>query len=116
MQPDVVVSGVDEDVVAAHSPAALAEELAGLKCRAVADRVPPGGPTLVMGCDSVLELEVVTVVGGRRFERAVPYRERHEGDLSDDQRARGQSGKRAGQVRDAPHPRLPRAPAQRVAD
>ena len=57
VQPEVVVSGVDEEAVAAATPAALAQELAGLKCRAVADRLSPGGQTLVLGCDSVFELD-----------------------------------------------------------
>lgn len=57
VEPEVVVSGVDEDAVIAATPAALAQELAGLKCRAVAHRLPPSGPTLVLGCDSVLELD-----------------------------------------------------------
>jgi septum formation protein len=81
VEPEVMVSGVDEDAVSAESPAALAQELAGQKCRAVAARLsasappatppatppassvavapgqsPAGGPTLVLGCDSVLEL------------------------------------------------------------
>ena len=57
VQPDVVVSGVDEDGVTAASPAALAQKLAGQKCRAVAARLSADGPTLVLGCDSVLELD-----------------------------------------------------------
>ena len=54
IDPDVVVSGVDEDQVVAATPSALARELARLKCEAVAgdhrDR-------LVLGCDSVLEFD-----------------------------------------------------------
>ena len=57
VEPDVVVSGVDEDGVTAASPAALAQELAGQKCRAVAARLSAEGSTLVLGCDSVLELD-----------------------------------------------------------
>jgi septum formation protein len=57
VQPEVVVSGVDEEAVVAATPAALAQKLAGLKCRAVVDRLPRGEPTLVLGCDSVLELD-----------------------------------------------------------
>ncbi len=56
VQPEVVVSGVEEEAVVAATPAALAQDLAGLKCRAVAGRLP-GGSTIVLGCDSVLELD-----------------------------------------------------------
>ena len=55
LEPSVVVSGVDESQVAGLAPAALAQRLADLKCAAVADEV--GGGRLVLGCDSVLELD-----------------------------------------------------------
>src|SRR5690606_17763645 len=48
----VIVSGVDESGVEASTPAALASELARLKCHAVAESRPD---RLVLGCDSVLE-------------------------------------------------------------
>jgi septum formation protein len=51
LDPEVVVSGVDESTVTTADPAALATELAVLKARAVAERV---GDALVIGCDSVL--------------------------------------------------------------
>ena len=51
LDPEVVVSGVDESMVTTEDPAALATELAVLKARAVAERV---GDALVIGCDSVL--------------------------------------------------------------
>ena len=55
VEPSVVVSGVDESQVGALPPADLAQRLAELKCAAVADE---GGPArLVLGCDSVLELD-----------------------------------------------------------
>lgn len=54
VNPEVVVSGVDESVVAAGEPALLAVELATLKARAVAARV---SDALLIGCDSVLELD-----------------------------------------------------------
>jgi septum formation protein len=62
VHPEVVVSGVDESQVRLDDPAGLAEELARLKARAVADEVesrPQDGqePPLVVGCDSVLELD-----------------------------------------------------------
>lgn len=54
VDPEVIVSGVDEDVVVADSPAELSTELARLKCRAVAVDHPDA---LVLGCDSVLEFD-----------------------------------------------------------
>ena len=53
--PRVVVSGVDESQVALADPAALALELARLKCTAVAE-LPEQDDAVVLGCDSVLEL------------------------------------------------------------
>ncbi len=57
VEPIVVVSGVDEDQVTDLPPAEMALQLAELKCAAVADRddLPPD--VLVLGCDSVLELD-----------------------------------------------------------
>ncbi|KQW45169.1 septum formation protein Maf [Nocardioides sp. Root1257] len=57
IEPVVIVSGVDEDQLADLPPAELALQLAELKCAAVAarDDVPDGA--LVLGCDSVLELD-----------------------------------------------------------
>ena len=55
IEPTVVVSGVDESQVADLAPAELALRLAELKCAAVADPVTDG--SLVLGCDSVLELD-----------------------------------------------------------
>ena len=57
IEPLVIVSGVDESRLDGLPPAELALQLAELKCAAVAERddVPPQG--LVLGCDSVLELD-----------------------------------------------------------
>jgi septum formation protein len=55
IEPSVVVSGVDESVVDGLPPADLALRLAELKCAAVAADVHDG--SLVLGCDSVLELD-----------------------------------------------------------
>jgi septum formation protein len=55
VEPEVIVSGVDETQVDGVPPAELALQLAELKAAAVADRL--AGDTLVLGCDSVLELE-----------------------------------------------------------
>jgi septum formation protein len=57
VEPVVIVSGVDESQLDGLPPAELALQLAELKCAAVAERdgVPTGA--LVLGCDSVLELD-----------------------------------------------------------
>ena len=55
LDPEVVVSGVDESRLTATDPEELSVELARLKAEAVAGRVE--GPVLVVGCDSVLELD-----------------------------------------------------------
>jgi septum formation protein len=54
LRPQVVVSGVDEDAVKADDVASLALKLARLKAVAVAADQPRA---LVIGCDSVLELD-----------------------------------------------------------
>ena len=55
VEPEVIVSGVDESQVDGLPPAELALQLAELKAAAVAGRL--AGETLVLGCDSVLELD-----------------------------------------------------------
>jgi septum formation protein len=55
LDPEVVVSGVDESTVVTDDPEHLSVELARLKAMAVADGVE--GPALVVGCDSVLEFD-----------------------------------------------------------
>jgi septum formation protein len=57
LDPVVVVSGVDESVLDGLPPAELAQGLAELKCRAVVGRDEVPGDSLVLGCDSVLELD-----------------------------------------------------------
>lgn len=54
LDPKVIVSGVDEDAVTAPSPSALALALARAKARAVAESLSDG---VVIGCDSILELD-----------------------------------------------------------
>ncbi|MFL6134023.1 MAG: Maf family protein [Nocardioidaceae bacterium] len=54
LDPEVIVSGVDESTVSTTDPASLALELAVLKARAVAGRV---AGAIVVGCDSVLALD-----------------------------------------------------------
>ncbi|MFE0174412.1 Maf family protein [Streptomyces sp. NPDC059002] len=56
LAPEVIVSGVDEDAVSAPTPAELALALAEAKASVVAAR-PDAKGALVIGCDSVLELD-----------------------------------------------------------
>ncbi|MEV6974332.1 nucleoside triphosphate pyrophosphatase [Kitasatospora sp. NPDC093806] len=55
LDPRVVVSGVDEDALTAATPAELALVLAEAKAKTVAAGLSDG--ELVIGCDSVLELD-----------------------------------------------------------
>jgi len=57
IEPVVIVSGVDEDQVDGLPPAELALQLAELKAAAVAARDDLPAGALVLGCDSVLELD-----------------------------------------------------------
>ncbi len=60
LDPEVIVSGVDEEVVSAATVPALVATLARLKAEAVADGLDDTAtPTLVIGCDSLLELDGV---------------------------------------------------------
>ncbi len=61
VEPLVVVSGVDESQVTGLEPAELALQLAELKCAAVACRTDLPPDALVLGCDSVLELDGETL-------------------------------------------------------
>lgn len=54
--PEVIVSGVDEDALSAPTPAELALVLAEAKAAVVA-ALPEAAGALVVGCDSVLELD-----------------------------------------------------------
>lgn len=56
IEPEVVVSGVDESQVQSRDAANLAAALAQLKCRAVAQDVDDPD-AVVVGCDSVLAFE-----------------------------------------------------------
>jgi septum formation protein len=57
VEPEVIVSGVDEDHVTADSPGELARTLAVLKARAVVATLDDHAT--VLGCDSVLEIDGV---------------------------------------------------------
>lgn len=55
LDPQVIISGVDEDALTAPSPSELALVLAEAKAKTVAAELADG--QLVVGCDSVLELD-----------------------------------------------------------
>jgi septum formation protein len=55
VEPEVMVSGFDEDSVRASKVSALVEKLATIKATVVRETIT--GPALVLGCDSLLELE-----------------------------------------------------------
>ncbi|PZF99295.1 Maf family protein [Micromonospora deserti] len=59
IEPDVLVSGVDESLVVADRAEELCRELARLKAQAALTRLRPNDDqrTLVIGCDSVLEFD-----------------------------------------------------------
>ncbi|MFF3856848.1 Maf family protein [Micromonospora sp. NPDC002575] len=59
IEPDVLVSGVDESQVVSERAEDLCLELARLKAQAVVGRLRPsaGERTLVLGCDSVLAFD-----------------------------------------------------------
>ena len=57
IEPDVIVSNVDESTVESPDPAVLSGTLARLKAEAVAGRLKINGTGLVLGCDSVLAFE-----------------------------------------------------------
>ena len=54
---EAIVSGVDEAAIEVDPPAALALTLARLKAAAVADDLSGDVPTVVIGCDSLLDFE-----------------------------------------------------------
>jgi septum formation protein len=59
LEPEVIVSGVDESNVESASAAALCATLARLKAEAVANRLRQHGRSdaIVLGCDSLLEFD-----------------------------------------------------------
>jgi septum formation protein len=59
VEPEVIVSGVDESLVTAADTGSLVAALADVKARAVADGID--GPALVLGCDSMLDLDGVAL-------------------------------------------------------
>jgi septum formation protein len=79
IEPVVIVSGVDESKVDGLPPAELALQLAELKCAAVADRDGLPDDALVLGCDSVLELDGEALGKPRDSDDAVARWERMRG-------------------------------------
>lgn len=61
IEPTVIVSGVDESQADGLPPFEMALQLAELKCAAVAERAGLPADALVLGCDSVLELDGVAL-------------------------------------------------------
>ena len=60
LNPEVVVSGVDEGSESSDGVSELTAQLARLKAEAVSARIDLGpDPTVVIGCDSLLELDGV---------------------------------------------------------
>jgi septum formation protein len=55
VQPEVIVSGVDEEAITADAGPGLVQALATAKAQAVAGRLT--GDLLVLGCDSMLEFD-----------------------------------------------------------
>lgn len=59
LDPEVIVPHVDESAVEEPDATRLARALAVAKCREVSGRLAVTVPTLVIGCDSLLDLEGV---------------------------------------------------------
>ena len=57
IDPEVVVSGFDEESIDLADPAELVAALARAKAESVAAGLPAGDDLLVIGCDSVLDFE-----------------------------------------------------------
>ncbi len=77
IEPEVLVSGVDESSITAPDTATLVEQLAGAKARAASQRIE--GQALVLGCDSMLELEQETLGKPSSRDEAVARWRRMQG-------------------------------------
>jgi len=75
--PEVIVSGVDESAITADTPAALVQELANAKALVVSKRLR--GEALVLGCDSILELDGEPLGKPVTIDAAVAYWQRMRG-------------------------------------
>lgn len=78
LTPEVCVSGVDEDAVGAASPHDLVKVLARAKAEAVAARPGVAG-ALVLGCDSLLDLDGVAEGKPRDLDEARARLRAHRG-------------------------------------
>lgn len=78
LDPEVIVSGVDEEAVDAEGPSELALKLAQHKAIAVAANQPR---SLVVGCDSVLELDRAVHGKPKDAEEAVERWRRMSGSV-----------------------------------
>lgn len=79
LDPHVVVSDVDEDAYAAAGVAELVAVLARAKAEAVAAGLEPDDDTLVVGCDSLLEIDGEPLGKPGTAEAAVAYWRRLRG-------------------------------------
>lgn len=70
IEPIVRVSGIDETTVRGLAPCELALQLAEMKCAAVAASPEITADALVLGCDSVLELDGVPLGKPRTAQEA----------------------------------------------
>ncbi|MFL6164196.1 MAG: Maf family protein [Jatrophihabitantaceae bacterium] len=77
VQPEVIVSGVDEDTITAATGTALVQALASAKAHAVAARLT--GEALLLGCDSMLQLGNETLGKPDSVEQAVARWQRMRG-------------------------------------
>lgn len=77
VQPEVIVSGVDEDAISADTGIELVQALATAKAHAVASRLT--GDLLLLGCDSMLEFDGETVGKPGSAEQAVARWQRLSG-------------------------------------
>lgn len=57
LDPQTIVSGVEENPLPGETALELTCRLAQLKARTVADHVEMNGPMIIIGCDSVLQME-----------------------------------------------------------
>ncbi|HJQ03384.1 MAG TPA: Maf family protein [Jatrophihabitans sp.] len=69
VEPEVILSGVDEEAITADSAAELVQALASAKARSVTTRIT--GSALLLGCDSLLELDGVALGKPASAEEAV---------------------------------------------
>jgi septum formation protein len=69
LDPEVIVSGVDESRIEASSASVLCATLARLKAESVADRL--NRPALVLGCDSLLEFDGETLGKPHNADEAI---------------------------------------------